>query len=204
MGYAQRRAYFPRRYETRLYDRIRGYVPRYFAKIQEKEGKNMKTTRTLVRVAIIAALYAGLTLVLAPISYAAIQVRVSEALTILPLFCWEAVPGLAIGCFLANIPMGIWDMLIGTLATLLAAICTRLVKKIWFGVIPPVIFNAFLVPIIFLTIPGMDSPYMLNVLTVGLGELIAVTGAGIPLYFALKRTQTRFPALFENVNDKKR
>ena len=89
----------------------------------------MKTTRTLVRIAVISALYAGLTLVLAPISYGAIQVRVSEALTILPLFCWEAIPGLAIGCFIANLPMGLWDMLIGTLATLLAAFSTRLVKK---------------------------------------------------------------------------
>ena len=163
----------------------------------------MKTTRTLVRIAVISALYAGLTLVLAPISYGAIQVRVSEALTILPLFCWEAIPGLAIGCFIANIPLGLWDMLIGTLATLLAALCTRLVKKIWAGVIPPVIFNALLVPIIFLTMPDMDAPYIINVLTVGLGELIAVVGAGVPLYFALKRTQKRFPALFESPNDKK-
>ena len=164
----------------------------------------MKTTKSIVRVSVIAALYAGLTLVLAPISYGAIQVRVSEALTILPLFCWEAVPGLAIGCFLANIPMGPWDMLIGTLATLLAAISTRLVKKIWFGVILPVIFNAFLVPIIFLTIPDITTAYIINVLTVGLGELIAVLGAGIPLYFGLKKTQKHFPALFGTNNKNER
>ncbi len=153
-------------------------------------------TKFLVRTAIISALYAVLTLVFAPISYGAVQVRISEALTILPLFCVEAIPGLAIGCFIANIPMGIWDMLIGTLATLLAAISTRALKKIYLGVIPPVLFNAFLVPLIFLTIPEMTDPYILNVLFVGLGELISVVAIGVPLYFGLKKTNERYPKLF--------
>ena len=90
-----------------------------------------KTTRFIARSAIICALYTALTLAFAPISYGAIQVRISEALTILPLFCVEAVPALAIGCFLSNIPMGIWDMVIGTVATLVAGILTRLFKKIY-------------------------------------------------------------------------
>ena len=153
-------------------------------------------TKFLVRAAVIAALYAALTLALAPISYGPVQFRISEALTILPLFCVEAIPGLALGCFLANIPMGIWDMLIGTAATLFAAILTRVSKKIYFGVIPPVIFNAFLVPLIFLTMPDMTDPYMLNVLFVGLGELVSVVVVGIPLYFALKKTSDRYPKLF--------
>ncbi len=155
-----------------------------------------RSTKFLVRTAIIATLYVGLTLAFMPISYGAIQVRISEALTILPLFCVEAIPGLAIGCFLANIPMGIWDMLIGTAATILAAISTRALKKIYFGVIPPVIFNAFLVPLIFLTIPDMADPYFLNVLFVGVGELISVVALGTPLYFGLKKTGERYPKLF--------
>lgn len=155
-----------------------------------------KTTRFIARSAIICALYTALTLAFAPISYGAIQVRISEALTILPLFCVEAVPALALGCFLSNIPMGIWDMVIGTVATLVAGVLTRLVKKIYFGVIPPVVLNALLVPLIFLTVPGVSSVYWLDALTVGLGEAIAVCGLGIPLYFALRGANKRYPKLF--------
>ena len=154
-------------------------------------------TKFLVRTAVISALYATLTLVLMPISYGPVQFRISEALTVLPLFCVEAIPGLAIGCLIANIPMGIWDMLIGTTATLLAAILTRVSKKIYLGVIPPVIFNAFLVPLIFLTMPDMTDPYILNVLFVGLGELVSVVLVGVPLYFVLKKTSERYPKLFK-------
>ena len=156
-----------------------------------------KTTKFLVRSAVIAALYATITLAIYPLSYGAIQVRVSEALTILPLFFVEAIPGLTIGCFLANIPMGAWDMLIGTMATLLASITTRAVKKVYFGVIPPVIFNAFLVPIIFLLVGSSTEPYLINVMTVGAGELISVLALGLPLYFALNRIKQKRPSLME-------
>lgn len=145
-------------------------------------------TKFIVRSAAIAALYAGLTLALAPFSYGPVQVRVSEALTILPLFFPEAIPGLFVGCLLANIPTGLWDMLIGSLATLTAAAVTRASRRIWLGVIPPVVFNALLIPVVFLTNPEFTDPYWLNMLTVGLGELISVVGCGVPLYFALKRT----------------
>lgn len=154
-----------------------------------------KTTKFLVRSAVIAALYATLTLVIYPLSYGPIQVRVSESMTVLPLFFAEAIPGLTIGCFLANIPMGLWDMVIGATATLLASITTRMVKKVYFGVIPPVIFNALLVPVIFLTMGTSTEPYWINVLTVGAGELISVLALGIPLYFVMKRTAKKFPSL---------
>ena len=151
-----------------------------------------KTTKFLVRSAVIAALYATLTLVVYPLSYGPIQVRVSEAMTVLPLFFAEAIPGLTIGCFLANIPMGLWDMVIGATATLLASITTRMVKKVYFGVIPPVIFNALLVPVIFLTMGTSTEPYWINVLTVGAGELISVLALGVPLYFVMKRTAKKY------------
>jgi uncharacterized membrane protein len=154
-----------------------------------------KSTKFLVRTAVIAALYATITLVVYPLSYGAIQVRFSEALTLLPILLPEAIPGLAIGCMLANIPMGIWDMLIGTVATLFAAIFTRLVKNPFLGAIMPVIFNAFLVPVIFLTMPEMTTSYWVNVLTVGAGELISVFALGLPLYFGLKKAQNKFPSL---------
>ena len=154
-----------------------------------------KTTKFLVRSAVIAALYATLTLVVYPLSYGPIQVRVSEAMTVLPLFFAEAIPGLTIGCFLANIPMGLWDMVIGATATLLASVTTRMVKKVDFGVIPPVIFNALLVPVIFLTMGTSTEPYWINVLTVGAGELISVLALGVPLYFVMKRTAKKYPSL---------
>ena len=154
-----------------------------------------KTTKFLVRSAVIAALYATLTLVVYPLSYGPIQVRVSEAMTVLPLFFAEAIPGLTIGCFLANIPMGLWDMVIGATATLLASVTTRMVKKVYFGVIPPVIFNALLVPVIFLTMGTSTEPYWINVLTVGAGELISVLALGVPLYFVMKRTAKKYPSL---------
>lgn len=154
-----------------------------------------KTTKFLVRSAVIAALYATLTLVVYPLSYGPIQVRVSEAMTVLPLFFAEAIPGLTIGCFLANIPMGLWDMVIGATATLLASVTTRMVKKVYFGVIPPVIFNALLVPVIFLTMGTSTEPYWINALTVGAGELISVLALGVPLYFVMKRTARKYPSL---------
>ena len=154
-----------------------------------------QSTKFIVRTAVISALYATITLAVYPLSYGAIQVRFSEALTLLPLLLPEAIPGLIIGCFLANIPMGIWDMLIGTLATTLACIGTRLVKNPFLGALMPVIFNAFLIPVVFLTMPDMTTSYWFNVLTVGLGELISVFALGIPLYFGLKKAQKRFPNL---------
>ena len=154
-----------------------------------------KSTKFIVRTAVIAALYAAITLAVYPLSYGAIQVRLSEAMTLMPLLMPEAIPGLAIGCLLANISNGPWDMLIGTVATLSAAICTRLVKNPFIGAIMPVVFNALLVPIIFLTMPEMTDPYWLSVLTVGLGELIAVFALGLPLYFGLRKAQKKFPSL---------
>ena len=144
----------------------------------------MKKTIALTRTAVIAALYAVLTSLLYPVSFGPIQCRVSEALTILPLFYAEAVPGLTIGCFIANCFSGGLDMLFGTLATLLAAVLTYIVRKIYWGVIPPVICNAFIVPVIFLLAGDTADPYFINVLTVGAGEALAVAVGGVALYFA--------------------
>ncbi len=154
-----------------------------------------KSTKYVVRAAVIAAIYAAVTLAVYPLSYGAIQIRFSEALTLLPILLPEAVSGLAIGCFLANIPMGAWDMLIGTLATLLAAIATRAIKKPFWGVLTTILSNALLVPVIFLTMPEMVEPYWFYVITVGIGELISVLALGLPLYFGLKKAQNRFPNL---------
>lgn len=156
---------------------------------------NKSKTIFLTRCAVIAALYATLTLVLAPISYGPIQVRVSEALTILPLFYLESIPALAIGCFFANIVSGPVDMVLGTIATLVAAVLTRFSKKIYFGVFPPVILNALIVPAIFIINSVSSDAYYINMLTVGLGELISVVVLGTILYFVLKKSMTRYSVL---------
>ena len=108
----------------------------------------MKDTKTLARGAIIAALYAVLTLLLQPLSYGEVQIRFSEALTLLPILMPEAVPALAVGCLLANVLGGcmLVDIVFGTLATLLAAICTqRLRERFWLAALMPVLFNGVIV-----------------------------------------------------------
>ena len=92
-------------------------------------------TRALARGAIIAALYTALTVLLAPLSYGEVQIRFSEAFTLLPILMPEAVPALLVGCLLANILGGctIFDIVFGSLATLLAALCTRPARKILAG-----------------------------------------------------------------------
>ncbi len=118
-------------------------------------------TKTFTRVAMIAAIYTVVTLVLAPISYGNIQVRIAEALTMLPLIYEPSIWGVTLGCFLANLigamtganPTGMIDAVVGTAATLLAAICTyrlrnKCIKKypVW-AILMPVIFNFFFVGI---------------------------------------------------------
>ena len=142
-----------------------------------------KKTRSLTRAAMIAALYAVLTLILQPFSFGAVQLRVSEALTILPMVMADAVPGLALGCLLANLLCGaMWyDVVFGTLATLLAAVMTRKLKNSSFvAASMPVLFNALIVgPVVYFAYSkgpgGMFSlPLLLiDMLTVGIGEAIA-------------------------------
>jgi uncharacterized membrane protein len=149
----------------------------------------------------IAAIYAVLCILLAPISYAAIQVRIAEALTILPAFTPAAIPGLTVGCLLANILGGcpIMDIIFGTLATLIGAVGTYLLRSrktlIW---MPPVVSNTILVSIFSIYIPFMgesDDSLWYIMLTVCIGELISVCILGYLLYFALKKINTKV-ALF--------
>ncbi|MBR4393765.1 MAG: QueT transporter family protein, partial [Oscillospiraceae bacterium] len=114
----------------------------------------MKDPRTarLAQGAVIAALYVALTIVFAPISFREVQVRIAEALTILPLFSGAAVPGLYIGCLLANFIGGaaVPDIIFGSLATLIGAVGTRMLrnKKPVLGVIPPILSNTLIIPFV--------------------------------------------------------
>ena len=163
--------------------------------------KNKKITY-LVQGAMIAAIYAAATYLSAVfgIAYGPIQFRFSEALTILSVFTPAAVPGLTVGCVLGNLtsPYGVWDIVFGSLATLLAAITARMLRKIRFKGFPvlsllmPVIFNALIVgteiTFIFPTQEASLAAFVIAALEVGAGELAVCLIGGIPLYFGIKKT----------------
>ncbi|MDR1815737.1 MAG: QueT transporter family protein [Clostridiales Family XIII bacterium] len=114
----------------------------------EKNRSSFLSVRFVTQAAIIAGAYAALTVALAPISYGPLQVRVSEALTVLPFFTPAAIPGLFVGCLLANIisPYGMPDLILGSIATLLAALCSRRLRaRKWLVPLPPVVSNGFIV-----------------------------------------------------------
>ena len=157
--------------------------------MEEKDSRDLKTLR-IVSGAAIAAVYVVLTVLAASVNLAsgAIQVRFSEALTVLPFFTPAAVPGLAVGCLLSNILTGcaLPDIIFGTLATLLGALGTRMLKGHRFlCTLPPVIANTLIVPFVLTyayQIPG-GIPYLM--LTVGIGEVIACMILGQILLTAL-------------------
>ena len=146
------------------------------------------TVRDLTLAALIAAVYAVLTLGLPLPPYAGIQLRVAEAMTVLPFLFPAATPGLVVGCFVVNLfsPYPL-DLVFGTLATLLACLLTRRVPNRWLAPLPPVICNAVIVgaEIAWFTVQqggGAFWPaYGLSALTVGLGELAACYLLGVPL-----------------------
>lgn len=165
--------------------------------------KNVFTTKRLCRAGIIAALYVALTYAFGAIAYqGTLQIRPAEALTVLPLFYVEAVPALWIGCMLSNLasPFIIYDVPIGGLATLIAAVGTYLIgrfiknnyRKISIGGLFPVIVNAFIIPIVIVFLCGDSENY--STLTIAywaqFGSLCAtealwVYGLGVPLYIAI-------------------
>lgn len=143
----------------------------------------MKKSKALyiTRAAMTAAVYVVLTLLSNTfgLSNGLIQVRISEALTILPYYLPEAVPGLFAGCLLANIFTGClpWDVVFGSLATLLGALGTRFVarkfRKKWLAILPPVIANAVIIPFILQYVYNIPKGYFIILLTVGAGELLS-------------------------------
>ncbi len=147
------------------------------------------STRLLARVAILAAVYALLT-VLPPfnaVGYGPVQVRVSEALTVLPFVVPWAPWALYLGCILANLgsPFLVWDLTLGALGTLLAALLTRRMPKSYLAPLPPVIVNALVVPSYVARLSGM--PYWPVALYVAAGEAIACYVLGYPLLLYILR-----------------
>ena len=147
----------------------------------------------LTQAAMIAAIYVVLTYIFAPFSFGEIQVRISEALTILPLFTPAAIPGLFIGCLIGNILGGaiLPDILFGSIATLIGAVFTYMLRKQkpFFGPIPPIVSNTVIVPLVLRFAYGMNLPIPFMMLTVGVGEVISCGILGLILYAALNRYQ---------------
>lgn len=141
--------------------------------MKTKNATSSVSARTLSRGAIIAAIYAALTLLLAPISYGQIQLRVAEALTLLPIVLPEAVPALTIGCLLANVMGGctILDIVFGTLATFLAAVLTRRLRAHPVAaMLMPVLINGVIVGAVVHAAYSPVIPLSLCMLCVAVGE----------------------------------
>jgi uncharacterized membrane protein len=151
------------------------------------EVKIMSRTKFIAQSAVIAAAYAGLTVLFAPISYGGLQVRVSEILTVLPFFTAAAIPGLFIGCMVANIfsPNGIADIIAGSLATLAAAALSYYMPKKWLVPMPPVMVNAIVIGVML----GLmyNSPIWAMILYVAAGQAIACYAGGYPLLLLLNK-----------------
>ena len=150
--------------------------------------KKLLTTRSLCVSAVIAALYAALTLLLAPLSFGPLQLRLSEAMTLLPVVLPQAIPGLFVGCLIANLYTGmITDIIFGSLATLIAAVGTYLLrKKPLLAAACPVLSNAIIVGLVLAL--SLNLPVALTMLEVGLGELGAVA-LGCVILSAMKRAK---------------
>lgn len=156
----------------------------------------MKKSKTLplAQGALIAAMYVALTLLanIFGLASGAIQVRLSEALTVLPFFTPAAIPGLFVGCLLSNILTGcaLWDIIFGSVATLLGAVGTYLLRhateKIKFlAPIPPILANTIIVPFVLQYAYGVPDSIPYLMLTVGVGEVISAGVLGMILLFGL-------------------
>lgn len=150
-----------------------------------------KSVLFLAQGAIIAAMYVALTYIFAPISFSEIQVRIAEALTILPVFTPAAIPGLFLGCLLGNLMGGalIPDVIFGSLATLIGAFFTWKLRNLspWLAPIPPIVSNTMIVPFVLRYAYLVELPIPLMMLSVCIGEILSCGVLGMLLYFMLNR-----------------
>lgn len=153
----------------------------------------MKRSSTLfiAHAAVIGAIYVVLTLVFAPLSFGEVQIRFSEALTILPYFTPAAIPGLFVGCIIANLFGGAIpiDILFGSIATLIGAVFTYRLRHSsrFLAPLPPIIANTVIVPLVLYYGYGINLPIPLMMLTVGIGEVISCGVLGMIVLTALSK-----------------
>ena len=154
----------------------------------------MKKTRILTHGAIIATIYVILTYIVNAVGLAngVVQIRLSEALCILPMFTFAAVPGLFVGCILSNILTGaiLHDIVFGSIATLLGALGTYyLGKNKYIASIFPIASNTIIIPLVLKYAYGMEQSYAFMVLTVFIGELISCGIFGVLLHDIVKKSK---------------
>ncbi|MBU5225423.1 QueT transporter family protein [Clostridium senegalense] len=152
-------------------------------------------TKKIAFAALLAAIYATLTVTLNFMSYGPIQIRIAEGLTVLPYFSPYAIWGLFLGCLMSNIisPMGIPDLIVGSLATLLASYLTykigksNLKHKRLLAPLPAVLVNAIVVGSMLKVLYAPNVPLIFNMFYVGIGQFICCYGLGLPLISALEK-----------------
>lgn len=163
-------------------------------------SKNKNKINYVINSALIAAFYVALTFLgnIFGLSYGPIQLRISEVLTVLPLITPAAIPGLTVGCFIANIAsFNILDMFFGSVATLIAAYLTYILRNIKIkglpilALLPPVLVNAFIIgleiSIFFLNSQSFWIGFFISALQVGIGQMIVCYGLGIPFYLIVNK-----------------
>lgn len=153
-----------------------------------------KTIKKIIFTSIIAALYAVLTLILAPISYGPIQFRISEILVLLAYFNPIYIGGLTLGCFIANLlgPNGLFDIIFGTLATFISVYAIYISSKIkmqdkyklFIASIWPTIFNGIIIGLMLSYV--LNIPFLITIAEVAIGEFVVVTIVGVPLIYKLR------------------
>ena len=165
--------------------------------VRSEQARNKALIRFIVYNGIVAALYIVLTYFLAPISYGPLQARISEAMTVFPIFSFNMIPGLTIGCLVSNLinpdNLGPVDIIGGTLATLIAGIFSRIIgkKNMWLGIIPPIVANGIIVGgylpfLLFDTVTWQEV--LLTMLSVAAGEAVVLVVIGLPLVALIGKT----------------
>ena len=151
---------------------------------------------------IIAALYVGLGFLVLNLASGVIQIRFAEVLTVMPVFTAAGIPGVTVGCFLFNLLSGaaVGDVIFGTLATLIGAVGTRLLRKKsrYLAVLPPIVANMLIVPFVLRYCYGAEDAIWFMMVTVGAGEIVA---AGILALLLRKLIENNQKQLFPNGRD---
>lgn len=165
-------------------------------------SENKFNVQNIARLAVVAALYAAITIALSGLSFGPVQFRIAEILTLLCFYRKDYSVSLILGCFIANCfsPMALMDMVFGTLATAIAVIPMFYIKNIWIASLLPVISNAVIIALELLL--AFNEPIWLSMLTVGAGELVVITVLGCPLFQFVFEKNKRFMHLIGSNKNK--
>ena len=152
----------------------------------------------IVKAGLVAALYAVLTVILAPISFGLVQCRVSEALCVLPAVLGSSVPGLALGCLIANLITGapVYDIIFGSVATLIGAIGTAFLSKrnmpVWTFPFPAILSNGLIVGTVLALVYEVPASLLVCMLSVTAGEAVAMYALGLPFLYLIRKKNWDF------------